>query len=262
MPLRLLYPADSFKPKTVDETYAEEHAAACSAGWPVSLFNFEEFQAGSFRPFPKLEAGETLLYRGWMLTGTEYRRLHDVLHQQHVIMVTSPENYLLCHHLPGWYDLLKHWTTETFFFPEDADVAGALAERGWTGCFLKDYVKSLSTDGGSVVRDLSTIPAVIEKMKKYRGQIEGGLCARRLENYLPGSERRFFVCRGRAHGDHEEPPTPVLEAAAIVPSAFFTVDVAETEDGRTRIVELGDGQVSDRKHWSAEALVKMLGTPC
>lgn len=260
--MRLLYPADSFKPKAVDETYADEHAAARHAGWTVSLFNFEEFQAGNFRPFPRCEASETLLYRGWMLTGSEYQKLHTELSRQDVGMVTSPEHYLLCHHLPGWYELLKHWTVETLFFPEGADVAGALAERGWEGCFLKDYVKSLSTDGGSVVRDLSTIPAVIEKMKKYRGQIEGGLCARRLENYLPGSERRFFVYRGRAHGDHEEPPAPVLEAAAIVPSPFFTVDIAQSDDGRTRIVELGDGQVSDRKHWSADSLVQMLGPPC
>lgn len=259
--MRILYPADSFKPKAVDEGYDEEHAAACRAGWPVSLFNFEAFLAGRFTAFPAFEPGETLLYRGWMLTGGEYQTLFDAVGSKGACMFTTPEGYLHCHHLPGWYELLQDWTAETLFFPEDADLATELSGRGWSGCFLKDYVKSLSTDGGSIVTDLSTIPTVIEKMKKYRGQIEGGLCARRLENYRAGSERRFFVYHGQAHGDHEAVPAAVLEAASVVNSAFFTVDVADTDEGCLRIVELGDGQVSGLKHWSPDTFIQILGKP-
>jgi hypothetical protein len=36
------------------------------------------------------------------------------------------------------------------------------------------------------------------------------------------------------------------------------VDVAERSDGTLRIIELGDGQVSDRKHWPTARFVQML----
>lgn len=259
--MKFLYPADTFSPKVVDEMYAEEYAAATAAGWPVALFNFEDFQSGTFRPFPKFDPDENILYRGWMLVGDDYMRLIESIGKCQATPHTSPEDYLLCHHLPRWYPLLSTWTAETRFFTETDNVADALAKDGWTGCFLKDYVKSLSTDGGSLVRDLSAIPDVVAKMKKYRGQIEGGLCARRIEDYDPESERRFLVYHGQAYADHEDVPEPVQVAAKVISSPFFTVDVAKTRAGELRIIELGDGQVSDRKHWSAEDFVAIFGTP-
>ncbi|MES2507004.1 MAG: ATP-grasp domain-containing protein [Verrucomicrobiota bacterium] len=257
--MRLIYPADTFRPKVVDETYEEEYEAAKEAGFSVSLFNFEEFQAGSFKVFPPIEAGEVTLYRGWMMTGPEYTRFHQALTTRGASPLTTPEEYLKCHHLPGWYDLLKPFTAETRFYTEADDIAADLASVGWTGCFMKDYVKSLSTDGGSVVSDLSALESVIQKMRKYRGQIEGGLCARHLEDYDASTERRFFVFRGRAFGDGTEVPLPVMEAASQISSPFFTVDVAMRCDGVLRIIELGDGQVSDRKHWGSHDFVRVLG---
>jgi hypothetical protein len=256
--VRLIYPADTFSPKAVDEVYADEFSAAQAEGLAVSIFSFEDFQSGTFRPRPAIQSGETILYRGWMLTPTDYSRLFDAIVAVGGSPVTDIAAYTLCHHLPRWYPLLAEFTSETMTFSEADDIAATLAARGWDGCFLKDYVKSLSTDGGSVVRDLSGIPAVITKMLKYRGQIEGGLCARRLEDYDYSSERRYFVWRGKAHSDLGEVPDVVTEAASRVESPFFTIDVALRSDGLLRIIELGDGQVSDRKHWSCHSLIHML----
>jgi len=33
----------------------------------------------------------------------------------------------------------------------------------------------------------------VEEMKKYRGEIEGGICLRRVGGYVPDTEQRFFV---------------------------------------------------------------------
>lgn len=77
--------------------------------------------------------------------------------------------------------------------------------------------------------------------------IEGGVCARRLEDYHPASEKRYFVWRGKAHAHDGDVLEIVHEAAKLVSSQFFTVDVARRSDGVLRIVEQGDGQVSDRK---------------
>jgi hypothetical protein len=57
----------------------------------------------------------------------------------------------------------------------------------------KDYVKSLKTSIGSLVEDPEQIEAVVSEMEKYRGFIEGGLCVRRAEDFIVGSERRYFV---------------------------------------------------------------------
>lgn len=258
--MRLIYPADTFSPKVADEVYADEFAAAHAAGLPVSIFSFEDFQGGTFRPRPAIQSGEAVLYRGWMLTPAEYTRLFEAIVASGGTPVTDVAAYTLCHHLPRWYPLMTKFTAETMTFSETDDIAAALAVHGWDGCFLKDYVKSLSTDGGSVVRDLSTIPAVIAKMLKYRGRIEDGLCARHLEDYDSSSERRYFVWRGQTHADTGEVPDFVAEAASRVSSPFFSIDVARRSDGVLRVIELGDGQVSDRKHWDCHSFIRMLSS--
>lgn len=256
--MRLIYPADTFSPKVADEVFADEFSAAQAAELPLSLFSFEDFLGGSFCPRPVIQRGETVLYRGWMLTPADYARLFEAIVAAGGIPVTDVAAYTLCHHLPHWYPLLTEYTAETMTFSEADDIAAILAAHGWGGCFLKDYVKSLSTDGSSVVRDLSTIPSVMAKMLKYRGQIEGGLCARRLEDYDTSTERRYFVWQGQPHSDTGEVPQVVADAASRVASPFFTVDVALRSDGVLRVIELGDGQVSDRKHWSSNSLIRML----
>jgi len=78
-PVRLIYPADTFSPKAADEVYADEFSTAQAAGLPVSIFSFEDFQGGTFRPRPAIQSGETVLYRGWMLTPIEYTRLFEAI---------------------------------------------------------------------------------------------------------------------------------------------------------------------------------------
>ncbi|WP_334313903.1 ATP-grasp domain-containing protein, partial [Pseudomonas aeruginosa] len=39
---------------------------------------------------------------------------------------------------------------------------------------------------------------------------------------------------------------------------FFSVDVVESTSGELRLMELGDGQVSDRKQWPAARFAAML----
>lgn len=260
MLVRLIFPADSFSPKVADEVYADEVTAAQSESFPVSIFSFEDFEGGTFRPRPAIQSGEPVLYRGWMMAPADYARLHAAIVASGGIPITDVGAYTLCHHLPHWYPLMSEFTAETRTFDETDDIATALSAAGWDGCFLKDYVKSLSTDGGSLVRNFSTLPSVVAKMRKYRGKIEGGLCARRIEEYDVSTEHRYFVWRGLAHSDTGTVPPVVTEAASRVSSPFFSVDVACRNDGVLRVIELGDGQVSDRKHWSCLSFMKMLSS--
>jgi ATP-grasp domain, R2K clade family 3 len=75
---------------------------------------------------------------------------------------------------------------------------------------------------------------------------------------VPDSEARYFVFRGKAYAREGDAPALVHEVARRIDSPFFSVDVALDANGELRLIELGDGQVSDRKHWPAARLIEML----
>ena len=253
--MRLLYPSDPINTKRADDTYAEEYEAARSAGFDVSLFSFEDFERGTFTPRPNLLSGEVVLYRGWMLTVPLFENLVHAIGARSAKPFTSVDQYAATHHLPQWYPSLVGLTPETIVLDEGADFVGAVRGRDWSGYFVKDYVKSLSTAGGSLVTRPEDIADVVALMKKYRGFIEGGVCVRRKEEYEPASERRYFVFRGEPLATEHQIPEVLTICAACINSPFYSVDVARRRDGELRVIELGDGQVSDRKEWAARQFI-------
>jgi len=52
--------------------------------------------------------------------------------------------------------------------------------------------------------------------------------------------------------ENEEIPEIVEDCAKRINSKFFSVDVVERRDGCKRVVEIGDGQVSDIVGWTPE----------
>jgi hypothetical protein len=119
-------------------------------------------------------------------------------------------------------------------------------------------VKSLKTPPGPIVREPSQVNSLVAEMRRYRGDIEGGLCVRRVETFVPDAERRYFVLDGKPYGPTgERVPELVKQVAERIPSPFFSVDVALRQDGVLRVVEVGDGQVSDLVGWSAPAFAAM-----
>jgi hypothetical protein len=251
--MKLLYPNAMLSPKEADDIFEAEHLAAKEAGVATSLFSLEGLQMG--KRIPAFEDGEAVLYRGWMMPPSDYKSLTEQIVASGGAPVVSPEAYALCHVLPSWYPTLSDLTAETIVFAEGDDVAAELRARGWTGCFLKDYVKSLQ--GSSLITDLDLIPEVVSKMKKFRGQIEGGLCARKIEEYDSASEHRHFVYRGVPHSADGQVPSLVQKVATRIKSPFYSVDTIMRRDGILRVVEIGDGQVSDLKEWSPQAFVRL-----
>jgi hypothetical protein len=87
--------------------------------------------------------------------------------------------------------------------------------------------------------------------------VRRGTARRRFEQFT-GAEVRTWWIDGRcrlitAHPDTpHQPPPPGLDLTALQPAIasldppFVTVDLALRNDGVWRVVELGDGQVSDR----------------
>lgn len=176
-------------------------------------------------------------------------------------MMTSPTAYVAAHHIPNWYTKIPELTPETVVFDESADLVSELKRLNWNGYFIKDYVKSLKTSVGSLITDPEQVAEVASEMKSFRGEIEGGFCVRKVEALDPDSEVRHFVLNGKAFSPKGgQCPEIVNTAANRIPSPYFSIDVIRRNDGELRIVEIGDGQVSDLVGWSIENFVAMWGS--
>lgn len=255
--MRLLYPCDPFDKKKVDEAYEEEYEAAKRNGVLCSLFSAEDFEIGEFRPRPTLVEGEDVVYRGWMLKPDQYRNLESAVAQMGGITLTTAAQYRHCHYLPEWYSLCEEFTPKTIFLNKDDDFPKALAGNDWTAYFVKDFVKSLTTTRGSVAKNVEEIGEVVALIQKYRGEIEGGVCVREFEELRSDTEERYFVFRGTAFSRDDVVPEIVKRIAERIESPFFSVDIVLKIDGSPRLIELGDGQVSDRKKWDADRFIEI-----
>lgn len=255
--MRLLYSCDPFEKKQPDEAYKEEFDAAQAAGLACSLYSAEDFEFGQFRPRPLLTEGEKVVYRGWMLTPENYARLQSAIEGKGAWMLTSADQYRHCHYLPEWYSLCEDFTPKTIFLGRDADFSSALAGQNWQAFFVKDYVKSLTTSRGSIARNVAEIEEIVALIETYRGRVEGGVCIREYEALVPETEERYFVFRQKAFARDGVVPEIVKQIAARIDSPFFSVDIVLSADGMPRLIELGDGQVSDRKKWPVERFVEI-----
>jgi hypothetical protein len=257
--MHFLYPSDPFRKRRPDEFYAAEFAAAEAAGLGASVFSLEDFQAGRFAAFPPLPA-TTVIYRGWMLSSVEYQSLVAAIRQSGAEVLTDTATYLATHHLPNWYPLIQELTSETRVFAATVDLPSELRALDWPAYFIKDYVKSLKTATGSLITTPDQATAVAAEMLHFRATIEGGFCVRRGEEFKPGSELRYFVLDSVPQAATGPIPSSVSECARRIRSRFFSVDVAIRSDGMLRVVEVGDGQVSDLVGWSSEQFVSLFTT--
>jgi hypothetical protein len=247
-----LFPSDSLKVAAVEEMFAGQLEAVRISGFSASLCPDSVIQDG--KPLRNVPVGAIVVYRGWMMNAAEYSRFVQAINSASATPLTSLTSYLAAHHLPNWYPLIAEFTPETRVIPLTADFEAELLSLGWTEFFIKDYVKSLKTSRGSIIRDPSEISAVVSEMQQFRGEIEGGLCVRRVEPFALDSERRYFVLDGKAYSSIGDAVPDLVEAVARrIPSRFFSVDVIRRVDGTMRVVEVGDGQVSDLVGWSASA---------
>ncbi|NJQ97610.1 MAG: hypothetical protein HC784_08115 [Hydrococcus sp. CSU_1_8] len=96
-------------------------------------------------------------------------------------MLTSKTEYLATHYLPNWYPLIADLTPETKVYSLNDNLESELTKLGWERFFIKDYVKSLKTSVGSIIREPSEIETVLVQMQKFKGIIEGAYAFDRLK---------------------------------------------------------------------------------
>jgi ATP-grasp domain, R2K clade family 3 len=259
----LLVPSDPLRPRRPDEHFAAEAAAAREAGIAVALIDHDAAarDGGAETAVSKVRVSGPARYRGWMLHADHYAALERSLAGRGVVLTTTAEQYRQAHELPGWYDSLAAVTPETVWTVGD-DRGGfdkARAQLGEGPAVLRDYTKSMKHYWHEAaylpdVADGDAAWRVASRFRELRGDdFTGGFVLRRFESFTGAEVRTWWVdgtCRlVTAHPDSPDalPPAEVdLSGIGSLGLPFVTVDLALRDDGRWRVIELGDGQVSDR----------------
>ncbi|MBB2940638.1 hypothetical protein FB565_000342 [Actinoplanes lutulentus] len=262
----LLVPADVLRPRRPDEHFIAEVEAARDAGLDVAVIDHDAVTRGdAAAAVTRVPAGSDAVYRGWMLRSEQYVAMVQALAARDVTVRTSPQQYRQSHELPGWYAAIREHTPETTWTTGDHhdDFTKACATLGTGPAVLRDYTKSMKHywHEAAYIPDVADSDAAWRVATRFRelrdDEFTGGFVLRRFEGFTGAEVRTWWVggvCRlVTPHPDTAEdaPPADVnLTAMAAAVKAldlpFITADLTRHQDGRWRIVEVGDGQVSDR----------------
>jgi hypothetical protein len=272
VPDGLLVPADPLNPRHVDPHFTAEAQAASALGIAVSRLDHDALVRGAaaeaVRHVPP-DRG-SLRYRGWMIPTRHYPALDAALRTRGAHLATPPHLYRAAHELPGWYEHFRHHTPRTVEDP--ALLSGGAA-------IVKDWVKSRKHEWHEAcfvpdVTDADQTAAVVRTFVERQGEdLQGGVLYREFEHFV-GPQARVWWVDGVAvlttphPDDPDRLPDPqllhaaqqaVTDAVATLGSPFCCTDLIQRQDGAWRVVEVGDGQVSDLPAGvPAEALIPRL----
>ncbi|WP_336317768.1 ATP-grasp domain-containing protein [Streptomyces lavendofoliae] len=266
-----IFCADPLRPRHTDRHFADEARAARGPGRTVALIDHDALAAGDATAAVARvpEGSGAAWYRGWMLTAGQYGALREALAARGVTLLTTPEHYRRAHELPGWYGVFAPVTPRSVWLPAAPlapparpPLVRAVAPLGGGPGIVKDYVKSRKHewDEACFVPDLTDarrLTSVVARFVELRDDaLVGGVVVRAFEHFRAGlGEARLWWVDGdpvlrTAHPDspglRPEPDTDAVRPlVAALGCRFVTTDLALREDGEWRVVEVGDGQVSD-----------------
>lgn len=254
---------------SVDEHFSDEYRAAESSA-PVALVDLYSLQDRQQMRLPE-NFSSPVIYRGWMLTETEYKALEKALKIRGFNLVTDSEQYLKAHEINGWIEALSDHTPATVVLPMNI-----------TKDALLESTKTLPQDDGLFIKGVSKSNSGLTKVEPDEDLSEALKRFRDLE-YLNDSDQaviRSFVPLNKQlaelrawfvngsfvkimvhpnftdeslHNPLESPDLlsaledklkAVSECVQDLELDFCTVDFAFTESGSVLVIELGDGQVS------------------
>jgi hypothetical protein len=220
-----------------------------------------------------------ILYRGWMMDVRNYSRLENLMEDNGYELVNSSFSYEATHHFDMAYCNLEHKIDTPNMielrFNMDKKWEWHDSALGWmplldiknhfTDYFImKDNVKSVKgtdfPDKISVDIGEKEFNELIDKFKELRGDLYTGSII--LKQYVPlkryadsTNEWRVFYFLDRpltiSVNSNQPDNAPRVPDELInhkvllsMESMFYTIDFAETEEGKWIVIETGDGQVS------------------
>lgn len=275
----VLVPSDPLDGRRPDDYFSGEVEAALAGGLDVGLIDHDALSSGHAEPAVRRAGGPSAdaVYRGWMIRSEHYEELERVLRARDVILRTSAAAYRQSHELPGWYEQFTSVTAPTVWLdrPGITDLWEAARQLPTGAGIVKDWVKSIKHYWEEAtyvpdVHDRAGLEAVASRFLELRGNdLVGGVVVRVFESFERGEVRSWWV-DGRCQILSSHPDTPgavpspgppverVERMVDQLTSPFVTVDWARTDQGTWRVVEVGDGQVSDRPaDLSAEVFIEV-----
>ncbi|MGW0769080.1 ATP-grasp domain-containing protein [Streptomyces sp. NPDC002676] len=274
MTAALLTCRDPLRPRRPEPHFSAAAETAKALGGDVALIDHDALMRGHAE---EAVAGVPrglgpLWYRGWMLPGSRYARLTDALAERGSPLATDALRYRRAHELPGWYETFAAVTPRSVWLPAEpgltlpaARLASLAAPLGHGPVVVKDYVKSRKHEWDEAcfvpdAADTERLAAVVRRFTELQEDfLAGGIVLRAFEDFT-GDELRVWWIDGEpslvtlhpdAHTDTDTVSLPGPELARVAPLVraldcrFVTTDLALRSDGVWRVVEVGDGQVSD-----------------
>ncbi|AUG77326.1 hypothetical protein CFP65_2496 [Kitasatospora sp. MMS16-BH015] len=270
----ILLPSDPLAPKRPDPHYVWEAQLVRELGGQYVLLDHDALTAGAVaEAVSRVPRGTgPLWYRGWMMPTGAYAALAAELSGRDCTLLTSPPSYADAHELPGWYSVFEGATPTSTWAPGGAPGPAALAELaarlgGRGPAVVKDYVKSRKHEWAEAcyVPDLADLDGLARVVSRFvalqEDSLTGGVVLRRFEHYVRDEvgravEARVWWLDGEPvlTGPHPDCPgsdpepdlTEVRPLVRRLGCRFVTTDLAQRADGGGwRVVEVGDGQVSD-----------------
>lgn len=277
----ILFCENPLESNRVDPDYQEEFDCANKVGFNTLIFNYEYLTEGdadkATRKIKPAAHPTSVIYRGWMLTPSQYDRLYRTLATKNLSLINTPTEYQNCHYLPASLAFIEGHTPRTIFerLQDTSDLESLLikaASFGEAPVIVKDYVKSEKHDWDTAcyvhsAADTEKLGSTLRRFIELRDKhLNGGIVIREFVELKPlaihsksgmplTEEYRLFFYDHKLLGIYEYweegeyklslPDTAQFEKIAKgVQSNFFSMDIARKGSGELIIIELGDGQVS------------------
>ncbi|MGW6781363.1 ATP-grasp domain-containing protein [Streptomyces sp. NPDC054987] len=279
----VLYCRDPLNERRVDAHFAAEARQLRAAGGRVLLVDHDALLAGDAEgALARVPGGAgPVWYRGWMVPADRYGALDAALHRRGGRLAVTAEEYRRAHELPGWYGTFAGLTPASAWLPTDPGrtpdpqrLTALAADLPPGAAVVKDYVKSRKHewDDACYVPDLGDAAALHRVVDRFvtlqEDFLAGGVVLRAFEDFVAPRTRAGEPVAGevrvwwrdakpRLVTAHPDSPVadvvtpdlgPVREAVEALGCPFVTTDLALRADGVWRVVEVGDGQVSDLHH--------------
>jgi hypothetical protein len=246
--MNFLFPTIPYT-KIVHPDFLVEYNTTKLLGYNAYLFDDEDMKV-----YIPLIEGE-VIYRGWMMKPEQYQILYDTVKKSGCVLINNTIEYTTCHHFPEVYKYIKDFT------PKYSLEFNGIKNLG-PEFIIKDYVKSeKGTDLFKFSTDIShdEFITIVNKFKIQRGNsFNVGIVLKevvQLKKYgIYTNEWRLFIYKGKIiscdyniNNDNFKTPTNlnfIKDLIKDIPSNFYTIDIAEKEDGSWTILETGDGGVS------------------
>lgn len=260
-----LLPSEPFNIKKVDYEFKSEFASISILGFRTYLFDHDRFVTdGEFvSNFDFTNKTDTVVLRSWMLKSDQYKRLWNLLHSKGFSMINTLDQYLNCHYYPNIYDKIKDHSPQSVWFTDISDTNCVEMHKSIGGdVIIKDYVKSeKGLDKIFILEENILNEDLIKRVHRFkdsRGKLfnEGIVFKKKLNLKKYGNKTNEFrlfylyhrllsINQNSELGYGKNPNinflNPIIEK---IDSNFFTIDLAELEDGNWTIIECGDGSVS------------------